>query len=1099
MKKLYILFILISVSTFAQDDAQLPELVPPSPTAFSFATYGNIPLNGSTGAFNFSVPLFNLKEGDISVQTSLNYYSNGVKIDQLSSEVGVDWMLNAGGVISRVVRDNPDETVNYRWYPESISRSEDYNNIKAAANDEGRDFDTEPDWFSFNVNGFSGEFYMDEDLNIHINSNEFLKITKTSDFNIFEITDPNGFRYIFGGDIGAVETNFSSNTCDRTSRVIYKTSWFLTEIISPKDNSMKFTYMNNSYEYATSISNTLNLEEDCYCSPSNETYSSNHSKCVSYSRINTKLLTKIEASNSNIEFQYSSGRPDVIGQGGAILNKIILNSGQNQIESFELLHETTQANNHKDLRLSGDNSLKSRFYLSGLLNFNKIHQEPKKHLFEYYSKEELPCRLSYNKDIFGYYNGSNNYNPFPNPKDPEAYEVAVRYAGSIIGANQDVNPSTINYGVLKKITYPTLGNTSIVYEANSDVGFVESDQTQSQSIYLNKGCNDVVNKEGEFTFISNGSPINYSANASIDTYICNSERDQLHDKYYVSIRDLTTGETIRSFSNEEGNYIKTDSFLNCSTNIYDRSKPVCTISGHEYKVRFSISSKFSQISGRMDVTYNKSTQLVEETVFGGGVRVNRVLDNSGTQISNEKEFYYNDFANHLSNDTSLNRIYDPKYSDFFSYWKNCIPECCGNLVGTTLEYADCANETQSLNNANKKRYVISSGSLNSLFSNRKQNVYYTAITTRLIGGNEDNGFVEKFYHAVGDNLAAVLYEPQILGTPSSNNSDMYYGQLDSTIIYGKTNNQYIKLSSEIYNYETLALDFKKAHVFKKNFDYQFVGVSDQNVDNISISLYQNYIYKRKLKSSKKSSFYPEILEEKTIYGFGSSPYYSIIQKSVSTSIINTSYLSKYIFPQYLINPDLVEELLVSKNQISNPIRTENLKVVNEIEIPISNSEIKYSIFGNDIVLPQKVRTSKGNSTLEDRLIYHRYNSQGNPLEVSKVNGPHIVYFWGYSKQQPIAKIENATYLEVADALGITPAQLDTYTEANLFEINNLRSVLSKAMITTYTYEPLVGLKSVTDSKGYSTTYDYDDFNRLKYIKDQDENILKEFEYHHKNN
>jgi YD repeat-containing protein len=50
------------------------------------------------------------------------------------------------------------------------------------------------------------------------------------------------------------------------------------------------------------------------------------------------------------------------------------------------------------------------------------------------------------------------------------------------------------------------------------------------------------------------------------------------------------------------------------------------------------------------------------------------------------------------------------------------------------------------------------------------------------------------------------------------------------------------------------------------------------------------------------------------------------------------------------------------------------------------------------------------------------------------------------------------------------------------------------MVTSYTYEPLVGITSMTDPRGYKTTYKYDEFNRLQYVKDAEGNILSENEY-----
>jgi YD repeat-containing protein len=53
------------------------------------------------------------------------------------------------------------------------------------------------------------------------------------------------------------------------------------------------------------------------------------------------------------------------------------------------------------------------------------------------------------------------------------------------------------------------------------------------------------------------------------------------------------------------------------------------------------------------------------------------------------------------------------------------------------------------------------------------------------------------------------------------------------------------------------------------------------------------------------------------------------------------------------------------------------------------------------------------------------------------------------------------------------------------------------MITTYTHIPLIGVSTITDPKGDKITYTYDAANRLQNVKDKNDNILSENEYHYK--
>ncbi|WP_158288515.1 RHS repeat domain-containing protein [Mucilaginibacter psychrotolerans] len=63
--------------------------------------------------------------------------------------------------------------------------------------------------------------------------------------------------------------------------------------------------------------------------------------------------------------------------------------------------------------------------------------------------------------------------------------------------------------------------------------------------------------------------------------------------------------------------------------------------------------------------------------------------------------------------------------------------------------------------------------------------------------------------------------------------------------------------------------------------------------------------------------------------------------------------------------------------------------------------------------------------------------------------------------------------------------------------DDIRLHPAEAMMTTFTYKPLVGLTSVTDQSGRTTTYEYDNFNRLSFIKDLNGNIIKAFCYNYR--
>ncbi len=68
--------------------------------------------------------------------------------------------------------------------------------------------------------------------------------------------------------------------------------------------------------------------------------------------------------------------------------------------------------------------------------------------------------------------------------------------------------------------------------------------------------------------------------------------------------------------------------------------------------------------------------------------------------------------------------------------------------------------------------------------------------------------------------------------------------------------------------------------------------------------------------------------------------------------------------------------------------------------------------------------------------------------------------------------------------------------ANLGLIDELRLYPVDALMSTYTYIPGIGMTSSTDPKGQSSYYEYDNFQRLINIKDQNGNVIKHLTYHY---
>jgi len=211
---------------------------------------------------------------------------------------------------------------------------------------------------------------------------------------------------------------------------------------------------------------------------------------------------------------------------------------------------------------------------------------------------------------------------------------------------------------------------------------------------------------------------------------------------------------------------------------------------------------------------------------------------------------------------------------------------------------------------------------------------------------------------------------------------------------------------------------------------------------------------------------------------------------------------KVCFPQDF--SDNISTGMVSRHLIGTPVER---ITINKGKV-ISGEKVNYKYdSSSDMYVPDiaYVLITPSNTTLtlsnyrdyfEPRLYYEIYDSKGKVLQLRK-DSKVITYLWGYNNALPVAKIENATLAEVESALGYN-GYLPDLGAGGLSAAQNtaLRNNLTNALITTFTYVPLIGVVSQVDPKRMTTYYRYDSFNRLAQVLDNNNNILKDYTYHY---
>jgi YD repeat-containing protein len=469
---LVMLLVLPVEITAQQADPFKVNLIPPSPEAAALARYADIPVSLYSGTPQISIPLYELKEREFSLPIAASYHAGGNKVGAEASRAGLGWSLNAGGAITRTVRSWPDEFTSHGFLHQAqvhepgdfaldVPATDRYPLYDAMANN---CLDVEPDVFYFNFAEYSGRFMFRWDGQIEISSPNSLKIVPlglnpgASDFiHGFDITTDDGtvFRFFDVTETSQPTANSPSLGCDlplQNTPIV--STWYLTEIFSAK--SAGLTWIRFEYESYTQIVESWSMETRTHnwaLGPATP------ERKMTSTLVSGKQLRRIITSSgqTTVEFLNGAQRTD-LGGTSYMLGTVLVRNNLNKVI--------------KDWRFTHDYST-GRLTLKKITEMSATSSIPP-YEFRYYNGE-LPAATSFHQDHWGFYN-SNNYSGVATMiPATKAFPVGSTSLVNLQGASRQPHAGRVLTGMLREIVYPTGGRDVMEFEPH-DYSFMQNSE-----------------------------------------------------------------------------------------------------------------------------------------------------------------------------------------------------------------------------------------------------------------------------------------------------------------------------------------------------------------------------------------------------------------------------------------------------------------------------------------------------------------------------------------------------------------------------------------------------------------------------------------------
>jgi hypothetical protein len=470
MKKalLFCGFIVCYVTTFAQKKdsikiinslspsathQSITNITPPNPDAAALGKYGDTPVSLYIGTPNINIPLFQINRA-VSIPIDLSYHASGVRVDEIPSMVGLNWVLNVGGVITCTVHGTPDNLTGglqttdgrtkFNQYRQNLMNATDRQTYEIGVMNGA--YDTEPDEYFYNFLGRAGKLVFDASGNIFLLNHKKLVVTKNTAG--FTITDEVGTKYYFTEK----ETTKPTTYCfDKNINYTAESAWYISSIQPLNGRSINFTYFsrdNITYTQGVNQTNRYFITADQNCTDDIQT------PCKSVYRASVKQIQQISFDLGTVDFTYES-RAD-LGFGWYRLKAFeVRNLSNLLIKKFSFVY----AYNSVPLGTQPD-----RYILQEVNDVTDSNIPAISHKMEYYHFDDLPPRNANAQDHWGFYNNNTASTLIP--------QIPLSRVG-FTWADREPDAEKSKYGMLTKITYPTGGSTIFGYESH-DFGYLKT-------------------------------------------------------------------------------------------------------------------------------------------------------------------------------------------------------------------------------------------------------------------------------------------------------------------------------------------------------------------------------------------------------------------------------------------------------------------------------------------------------------------------------------------------------------------------------------------------------------------------------------------------